>query len=116
MSPPAADHEPAQMQLFDLAGRTVLVLGLGESGDAMARWAASRGAHLRLADTRGASGSTLERLASLRAALGDIAFHGGEFDAAWLDGIDLVAWSPGLSIEIGASAAFYTLARHHCAG
>jgi len=111
MSPPAADHEPAQMQLFDLSGRTVLVLGLGESGEAMARWAASRGARVRLADTRSADGSTLERLASLRQALGDIAFHGGAFDAAWLDGIDLVAWSPGLSIEIGDSAAFYSLAR-----
>ena len=111
MSPPAADHEPAQMQLFDLAGRTVLVLGLGESGEAMARWAASRGARVQLADTRGAEGGLRERLDSLRAALGDLKFHAGEFDAGWLEGVDLVAWSPGLSIEIGASAAFYALAR-----
>ena len=111
MSPPAVDHEPPQMQLFDLAGRTVLVLGLGESGDAMARWAASRGAAVRLADTRSADGASLERLSALRGALGDAPFHGGPFDAAWLDGVDLVAWSPGLSIELGDSAAFYARAR-----
>jgi UDP-N-acetylmuramoylalanine--D-glutamate ligase len=111
MSPPAIDHDPPQLQLFDLAGRTVLVLGLGESGEAMARWAASRGASLRLADTRSADGSGLERLVELRAALGDCPFLGGPFDCAWLDGVDLVAWSPGLSIELGESAAFYAQAR-----
>ena len=111
MSPPAADHEPPQLQLFDLTGRTVLVLGLGESGDAMARWAASRGASVRLADTRSADGATLTRLAALRSALGDLPYHGGDFDPSWLDGVDRVAWSPGLSIEQGASAAFYALAR-----
>jgi len=29
----------AQLRLFDLAGRRVLVLGLGDSGLSMARWA-----------------------------------------------------------------------------
>ncbi len=31
-----------QLHLFDLKGRRVLVLGLGESGVSMARWAAAR--------------------------------------------------------------------------
>ena len=110
MSPPAADHEPAQLQLFDLAGRSVLVLGLGESGEAMARWAASRGARVSLADTRSGDGSNLPRLQALRASLGDLRYHGGAFDPAWLEGVDLLAWSPGLSIEIGDSAAFHRAA------
>jgi len=111
VSPPVADHEPAQLQLFDLADRTVLVLGLGESGEAMARWAALRGARVRLADTRSPDGAALPRLAALRDALGELPYQGGVFDPSWLDGVDLVAWSPGLSIEIGESAAFYALAR-----
>ena len=96
-----------QMSLFDLAGRTVLVLGLGDSGMAMARWVAGRGARLRVADTRSADGASLPQLAALRAELGDVPFSGGTFDAAWLDGVDLVAWSPGLSTELGDSAAFH---------
>ena len=35
-----------------LTGTHVLVLGLGESGLAMARWCALRGARLRVADSR----------------------------------------------------------------
>jgi UDP-N-acetylmuramoylalanine--D-glutamate ligase len=35
-----------------LTGKHVLVLGLGESGLAMARWCALRGARVRVADSR----------------------------------------------------------------
>ena len=73
-------------------GKHVLVLGLGESGLAMALWLKRCGACVRVADTRAAP----ERLAPLRAA-GGIDFIAGEFDAALLDGVDLVAVSPGLS-------------------
>lgn len=97
----------AQLPLFDLAGRRVLVLGLGDSGLAMARWAAFRGALLSVADTREAP----PRLAELRHDLPGAGFAGGPLTAALLEGVDLVAWSPGLSIEIGEGAAFHALAR-----
>jgi len=74
-------------------GKHVLVLGLGETGLAMALWLLRCGARLRVADTRAAP----ERLASLRQVTPEIEFIGGEFGAALLDGIDFVAVSPGLA-------------------
>jgi UDP-N-acetylmuramoylalanine--D-glutamate ligase len=73
-------------------GKHVLVLGLGESGLAMALWLARCGAVLRVADTR----AEPERLASLRAAVPDAVFVGGPLEAGLLHGIDFVAVSPGL--------------------
>lgn len=74
-----------------------LVLGLGESGLAMARWLAYCGARVRVADTRGEQ-AVAERLATLRAASAHAVFVGGRvFAAGLLDGIDFVAVSPGLA-------------------
>ena len=93
-----------QLQLFDLNGRVALVVGLGESGLAMARWAAFRGASVRVVDTR----EQPPQLAALRDAVPEAEFVGGApFDVAQLDGVDALLWSPGLSIELGASAAFH---------
>lgn len=74
-------------------GKTALVLGLGESGLAMALWLARSGARVRVADTREAP----ERLPALRAAVADAGFVAGSFGAALLDGVDFVAVSPGLA-------------------
>ena len=90
---------PAQLHLFDLKGRRVLVLGLGDSGVAMARWAARQGANVRVADTRSADGADLPQLQALRAQAGGIAIDyaaGPAWSERWLDDVDLVAWSPGL--------------------
>ncbi|MEC5215844.1 UDP-N-acetylmuramoylalanine--D-glutamate ligase [Actimicrobium sp. GrIS 1.19] len=78
---------------MDYTGKQVLVLGLGESGLAMALWLAQCGATVRVADTRAAP----ERLTVLRAALPDVTFHAGAFSAELLDQIDVVAVSPGLA-------------------
>ncbi|MBI3284047.1 MAG: UDP-N-acetylmuramoyl-L-alanine--D-glutamate ligase [Burkholderiales bacterium] len=78
---------------MDFSGKHVLVLGLGETGLAMARWLLRCGARLRVADTRPAP----DRLTNLRALSDQLEFVGGEFTGALLDGIDLVAVSPGLS-------------------
>ena len=71
----------------------VLVLGLGESGLAMARWCARHGCRLRVADTREAP----PNLPELAARGIDADFIGGPFSTALLDGVELVAISPGLS-------------------
>ncbi len=73
--------------------QSVLVVGLGESGLAMARWLHRQGATLRVVDTRTAP----ERLPQLQSMLGDCDFRGGAFDAQSLDGINLVVVSPGLA-------------------
>ena len=78
---------------MDYQGKHVLVLGLGESGLAMALWLARCGATLRVADTR----AEPERLPALREAVPAAEFVGGPFSAALLDGIDFVAVSPGLA-------------------
>jgi len=71
----------------------VLVLGLGESGLAMARWCARHGCRLRVADTREAPPG----LPELAARGVEADFIGGPFSTALLDGVELVAISPGLS-------------------
>ena len=76
-----------------------LVLGLGESGLAMAQWLVHCGARVRVADTRDEQ-AVAERLAALRAASGDVEFVGGQaLSASLLEGVDFVAVSPGLAPE-----------------
>ncbi|MDN7544754.1 UDP-N-acetylmuramoyl-L-alanine--D-glutamate ligase [Burkholderia cenocepacia] len=72
----------------------VLVLGLGESGLAIARWCARHGCRLRIADTR----EVPPHLAALQAEGIDAEFVGGAFTPALLDGgVEIVGLSPGLS-------------------
>jgi UDP-N-acetylmuramoylalanine--D-glutamate ligase len=73
-----------------LAGRRVLVLGLGDTGLSVARYAERRGARVRVADTRSAP----PRLAEFA---GDVRL--GRFDAELLDAVDLVCISPGLALS-----------------
>ena len=80
-----------------LAGKHVLVLGLGESGLASACWCARNGARVRVADTRAAP----PFLGELRRRVATADFRSGNFaktgDKSLLDGIDLLVLSPGLS-------------------
>ncbi|MBV8259508.1 MAG: UDP-N-acetylmuramoyl-L-alanine--D-glutamate ligase, partial [Paraburkholderia sp.] len=85
----------------------VLVLGLGESGLAMARWCARHGCRLRVADTREAP-PNLPELA-VRGIEAD--FVGGPFTPALLDGVELVAISPGLSPLAGDLVPLIAAAR-----
>lgn len=72
---------------------TVLVLGLGDSGLAMARWCARRGHAVRVWDSReqppGAS--------ALRAEWPAVEVFGGELAAAHAEGVARVLKSPGLA-------------------
>ncbi len=74
-------------------GKQALVLGLGESGLAMAQWLARCGARVRVADTR----TEPQRLHALRTAVPGVDFVCGEFNDALLDGADFVTLSPGLA-------------------
>ena len=73
--------------------RNVVVLGLGVTGLSAARWAARRGARVRVADTR-ASPPGAPRLA---AELPRVPIATGAFTDETLAGADLVVISPGLA-------------------
>lgn len=78
-----------------LANQHVLVLGLGASGLALARWCSRSGARITVADTR----EHPPQLDALRAALPDVNFVHSAMDASLLDGsvFGMVLKSPGLS-------------------
>ena len=73
----------------------VLILGLGASGLAMARWCAAHGASVTVADTREAP----PQLPTLQSELPAVRFVAGPFSAALVEGqpIRAVYRSPGLS-------------------
>jgi UDP-N-acetylmuramoylalanine--D-glutamate ligase len=76
-----------------LAGTTVLVLGLGHSGLAMARWCARHGAAVRVWDSR----EQPPRLDALRAGVPSATFDAAPLADGALDGVQLVLKSPGLA-------------------
>ncbi|ADX44673.1 UDP-N-acetylmuramoylalanine/D-glutamate ligase [Paracidovorax avenae ATCC 19860] len=99
---PADGGEPAEPlgrpadTLRPLAGRRILILGLGASGLAMARWCVRCGAEdVTVADTREAP----PRLAVLQSELPGVRFVAGAFDASLVQGRGLHAIyrSPGLA-------------------
>ena len=72
---------------MELQGKRVMVVGLGVSGLAAARFLASRGAHLVLTD---------KRLDLDRSQLPAAEVKLGEEDPAWIKDIELVVTSPGV--------------------
>ena len=79
----------------NLAGIHVLVLGLGHSGLALARWCDRCGASVTVADTR----TEPPQLAALRASVPAASFVHGDMSDALLDvaQVDMLLKSPGLS-------------------
>jgi UDP-N-acetylmuramoylalanine--D-glutamate ligase len=76
-----------------LSDLPVLVLGLGDSGLAMARWCASHGARVTVWDSR----TPAPHAAVLQAEVPTATLIGGELQAAQLAGMQLVLKSPGLA-------------------
>jgi UDP-N-acetylmuramoylalanine--D-glutamate ligase len=91
--------KPSLIQIERYAGQTALVLGLGESGLAMALWLDACGVVVRVADTRSEE-DVVTRLAQLREQAPDAIFISGPLNAALLEGVDFVAVSPGLAPDI----------------
>ena len=105
-----AEEVPAAEHVFaPLAGHKVLILGLGASGLAMARWCVLTGAaQVTVADTR----ETPPQLAVLQQELPQVQFVAGPFSESLVEVRDLnaVYRSPGLSPEeiapvLGAASA-----------
>lgn len=86
-----------------LHGQRVLILGLGASGLAMARWCARAGADVTVADTR----ELPPQLSTLQAEWPQVKFVSGAFTASLVDGTSVraVFRSPGLSPEVVAPVA-----------
>jgi len=88
-------REPAFSRLrkpdpFSLREKTVLVLGLGDTGLSVANWVKREGGIVRAADTRAAPPRAKD-------FSGEI--HTGKFKASLLKEVDLVCISPGLSLD-----------------
>ncbi len=85
---------------MQLQGQHVLILGLGASGLAMARWCARAGADVTVADTRAAP----PQLAALQAEWPSVRFVAGPFSADLVQGTSVraVFRSPGLAPDVVA--------------
>ena len=79
------------------------VIGLGESGLAMARWACFKGARVTVLDDR----EEPPRRAALATACPQARFVHGPLALEALGGPDLLAWSPGLSPLLGPAASLH---------
>jgi UDP-N-acetylmuramoylalanine--D-glutamate ligase len=97
---PAAAESAVEELVSPLRDQHVLILGLGASGLAMARWCARQGARVTVADTR----ETPPQLAQLQAELPQASFRAGAFEPGLVEGSDIraVFKSPGLTPAVVA--------------
>jgi UDP-N-acetylmuramoylalanine--D-glutamate ligase len=87
-----------------LKSRTVLVLGLGDTGLATVRWLRAQGARVRVADTR----TQPPHAEVLRREAPEVDLHTGPFTRACFEGQSLIVASPGVPLaepEVAAAVA-----------
>jgi UDP-N-acetylmuramoylalanine--D-glutamate ligase len=82
------------------AAKHSLIVGLGATGAAVARYLAARGERVRVIDSRADPPGQKE----LRAACPDAAIALETLDVSWLDGASRVVLSPGLPYELPLAA------------
>ena len=75
--------------------KSVLVLGLGETGLSMVRWLSTQSARLRVADTRSAPPGLAQAAEYVAAEQ----IFCGNFNDALFDGIEMIAISPGVPLK-----------------
>ena len=80
---------------MNLSGKHLLVIGLGESGLAMAKWATRQGAIVRVADSRVSPPNT----AALHACAPHAELIAGPFASSTFAGVELIAISPGVAVQ-----------------
>ena len=81
--------------MIRLKDKSVLVLGLGETGLSMVRWLSRQGAKLRVADSR----DTPPGLTEVTELVGEERVFCGAFTASLFEGIELIAISPGVPLS-----------------
>ena len=86
----------ARPRRIALAGKRVLVLGLGDTGLSVAKWVAREGGRARVADTR----AEPPRLAALKSLVPAAEVHCGPLSPRLLEAVDLLCLSPGLSLDL----------------
>ncbi len=79
---------------MNLQGKTVLVLGMGETGLSITKWLAHQGSNVRVADSR----MTPPNLDAIQRIVPVTQVFTGKFVAEIFSGIDLIAVSPGMSL------------------
>ena len=80
---------------MNVQGKQAVVVGLGESGLAMAKWLAREGARVRVADSR----ALPPNADAFRSAVPSAELVTGPFQAATFAGADFIAISPGVPVE-----------------
>ena len=86
---------------MELRGKRVLVIGLGESGLAMAKWLHRQGAFVRVADSR----DNPPNVDALQTVAPGAELLAGAFSATTFAGCEVVALSPGVAKATPAIAA-----------
>ncbi|MBI1175599.1 MAG: UDP-N-acetylmuramoyl-L-alanine--D-glutamate ligase [Sideroxydans sp.] len=81
--------------MTQLTDKSVLVLGLGETGLSLVRWLTAQGARVRAADSR----DLPPALETLRNEFPQVDVRCGVFRGELLDGIELIAISPGVAMS-----------------
>jgi len=89
----------------------VLILGLGETGAAAARWCARQGAALRVADTRAEPAGLDALRAALACAQVQYRLGADPLPADLLEGVSQVVVSPGLALDQPPAGALVAAAR-----
>ena len=79
---------------MNLQGKTILVLGMGETGLSMVKWLLRQGAKVRAADSR-PEPPNWQRITTEFPA---VQLHTGKFAAPVFNGIDMIAISPGVPL------------------
>ncbi|HEX7387449.1 MAG TPA: UDP-N-acetylmuramoyl-L-alanine--D-glutamate ligase [Castellaniella sp.] len=87
----------------------VLILGLGETGLAAARWCAAQGASLRILDTRERPGALDALLAD--GVTADLCLGSDALDVSALEGVHTLVLSPGLNPHLSPVSELLAAAR-----
>jgi UDP-N-acetylmuramoylalanine--D-glutamate ligase len=84
-----------EITMMNLTNKSILVLGLGETGLSLVRWLSAQGAQVRAADSRNFPPAIDE----LRTQFPNVEFNCGVFRSELLHDINLVAISPGIPLN-----------------